>query len=201
MQIAVRPRLALSVALLSATIVMLLTLPGAASAATLTCKGHTSVGTPSEDFENPLGYRFACTGRIVGFMLLGDREISGFDTELEVHDPAGVLVPSDGFACEGDIPGTGVGCMGTYGTNNVIAGTVDIADRQACVEPRQHLQLVVVAETIDAVTGVPKKTSTGALGGPFDLGRPQGCKQKSSILGGLLAEVALLRAEIRAARS
>lgn len=200
MQIAVRPRLAMSVVLLSATIVMLLTLPGAASAATLTCKGHTSVGTPSDDFDNPLDYRFACTERIVGFMIIGDREMSGFDTELEVHNPAGVLVPSDGFACEGDIPGTGVGCIGTYTTNNVVAGTVDIADRQACVEPRQDLKLVVVAESIDSVTGLPKKTSTGALGGPFDLGRPQGCP-KSGVLGGLLAEIALLRAEIRAARS
>jgi hypothetical protein len=36
------------------------------------------------------------------------------------------------------------------------------------------------------------------MAGPFDLGRPRGCP-KSSVLGGLLAEIAQMRAEIRSA--
>jgi len=74
--------------------------------------------------------------------------------------------------------------------NNEVKGVFDVSERPACTEPRVRSQLVVVEETIDPVTGVPKKSSLGSMAGPFDLGRPQRCPS-SSILGGLLAEIAL----------
>jgi hypothetical protein len=192
MQNAVWHRLAAGIASLGLLIAGALALPGPASAATLTCRGHTSLGTASEDFDHPLDYSFGCTGRIVGFMIIGSQEISGFTNDVEVHDSAGTLIPTDGFQCEGDIPGSGFGCAGTYTTNSLVNGTFDISQREACAEPRVDATLVVVAETLDPVTGAAKKSSTGSMGGPFDLGRPHGCP-KSSIISGLLAELALVR--------
>jgi hypothetical protein len=192
MQIAVRPRFAAGIASLGLLMAVALTLPQGASAATLTCRGHTSHATASEDFDNPLDYSFGCTGRIVGYMIITSREISGFTNDVEVHDSAANLIPSDGFQCEGDIPGEGFGCVGTYAANGTVKGTFDVSEAKACAEPRVDATLVVVAETIDPLTGVPKKTSTGSIGGPFDLGRPHGCP-KSSVISGLLAELALMR--------
>jgi hypothetical protein len=198
MQIAVKPRLIAGIALLGLLMAVVLLIPGAASAATFGCSGHTNPGTPSDDFENPIDYKFACAGRIVGYMIVTDREIDSFDTEIEVHDAAGAIIPSDSFACEGDFPGFGVGCLGTYGANCVVTGTVSLSERKPCDEPRVDPKLVVVAEAIDVNTGAPLKNSTGSMAGPFDLGRPRGCP-KSSVLGGLLAEVTLMRADIRGA--
>ena len=197
MQIGVRPRFAAGIASLGLLMAVALTLPGVASAATLTCRGHTQLGTASEDFDNPLDYSFGCTGRIVGYMIIGDHELNGFTNDVEVHNAAGAMIPTDGFQCEGDIPGHGFGCVGAYSTNGTVKGTFDVSERAACVEPRFHATLVVVAETIDGVTGAPKKSSLGAMGGPFDLGRPHGCP-KSSVISGLLAELALMRDLIRA---
>lgn len=200
MQIAVKPRPRAGVALLGLVIAVVLMIPGAASAATFGCSGHINPGTPSEDYENPITYKFACAGRIVGYMLVTDREIDAFETEITVHDPAGALIQADGFACEGDFPGFGVGCMGTYGANGVVTGTISLSERKPCEEPRVDPKLVVVAESLDVNTGQPLKSSNGSMAGPFDLGRPRGCP-KSSVLGGLLAEIALMRAEIRSAKS
>jgi hypothetical protein len=198
MQIAVKPRLIAGIALLGLLMAVVLLIPGAASAATFGCSGHTNPGTPSDDFENPIDYKFACAGRIVGYMIVTDREIDSFDTEIEVHDPAGAIIPADGFACEGDFPGFGVGCLGAYGANGVVTGTISLSERKPCDEPRVDPKLVVVAEALDVNTGEPLKRSTGSMAGPFDLGRPRGCP-KSSALGGLLAEIAQMRADIRAA--
>jgi len=194
MQIAVRPRFAAGIASLGLLMAVALTLPGAASAATLTCRGHTQVGTVSEDFDRPLDYSFGCTGRIVGFMIIASHEVNGFTNDVEVHDGAGALIPSDGFQCEGDIPGEGFGCIGSYSANGIIKGTFDVSEREACAEPRIDAKLVVVAESFDTATGAPKKTSNGAMGGPFDLGRPHGCP-KGWIFDSLLAEIALLRGD------
>jgi len=71
-----------------------------------------------------------------------------------------------------------------------VRGNLSVADAPACTEPRVFTRLVVVLETIDATTGVPAKTSKGAMAGPFELGRPRGCP-KSSILAGFMAEVKL----------
>ena len=200
MQIAVKPRLIAGIALLGLLMAVVLMIPRAASAATLACSGHVNPGTPSDDFENPIDYRFACAGRIVSYMIVTDREIDSFDTEIEVHDTAGAIIPADGFACEGDFPGFGVGCLGTYGANGVVTGTMSLSLRKPCDEPRVDPKLVVVAESIDPNTNEPLKRSNGSMAGPFDLGRPRGCP-KSSVLGGLLAEIALMRAEIRGAKT
>jgi hypothetical protein len=196
MQIAVRPRFAAGIASLGLLTAIALSVPQAASAATLTCRGHTQLATASEDFDHPLDYSFGCTGRIVGYMIVGSQEISGFTNDVYVHDSAGTMIPADAFQCEGDIPGNGFGCIGTYDANGTVQGTFDVSEREACAEPRMDATLVVVAETLDPVTGAPKKTSTGSMGGPFDLGRPHGCP-KSSVISGLLAELALVQSMLK----
>ena len=200
MQRAIRPRFAAGIASLGLLMAIGLALPGLASA-DVTCKGHTEKAQDSEDYENAMDYVFACTGRILGYAIVSNREFDVFDTEIEVHDAAGTIVATDGFACEGDIPGFGVNCFGLgSGANNVVRGTVSVSGVKACAEPRTDAKLVVVPEAIDANSGVGKKNSLGALAGPFDLGRPKGCP-KSSPLGGLLAQIAALRAEIRSTNS
>lgn len=193
MKIAVNVRVLLLAGLVA---LALAAVPGDASAANLTCRGHTSLGQVTEDADNPLDYRFACTGRIVGYTLISDRELDYFDPELEVTDAAGTVVPTDSFGCEGDIPGFGINCLGVYGTNRLVTGHVSVAEQAPCTEPRPRVQLVVVAETVDAVTGKPAKTSKGESAGPFDLGRPRGCPA-SSELAGMIALVAELRAVLR----
>ncbi len=200
MQSAVTRRIAAGVASLGLLTAVGLSLPGLASAQALSCKGHTGKAQDTEDYENAIEYVFACTGRILGYTILADRELDAFDTEIEVNDPVGALVPSDGFACEGEIPGTGIGCYGTYGTNNVVRGTLSVAESKVCAEPRMTAKLVVVIETLDVNTGAAKKTSNGAMAGPFDLGRPRGCPKSSPVFG-LFAEMEALRAQIRAART
>jgi hypothetical protein len=197
MQIAVKPRHRAGIALSGLLMVIALTIPGAASASVVECSGHVSAGKPSADFENPIDYKFACAGRIVSYMILTGREIDAFDTEIEVHNAAGAIVPSDGFACEGDFPGFGFGCLGTYGANGVVNGTYSLSSQKPCAEPRDDPKLVVVTESLDPNTGAPLKNSNGSMAGPFDLGRPRGCP-KSSLLAGLIAAIAELRSEIRA---
>jgi len=197
MQTALKARVVAGIASLGLLMAVGLALPGLASA-DVTCKGHTEKATDSEDYENAMDYTFACTGRILGYAIVSNREFDVFDTEIEVTDAAAAIVPSDGFACEGDIPGFGVNCFGLgAGANNIVRGTVSISEAKACAEPRTNAKLVVVPEAIDLNTGAGKKNSLGALAGPFDLGRPKGCP-KSSLLGGLLAEVAAMRAQISA---
>lgn len=190
MQIAVKPRRVLGVALLGLLTAVALVVPSAASAADVTCRGSTTKAQDNEDFENAFSYAFACTGRIVGYTLLTSREIDAFDTEIEVTDTAGAVVQADSMACQGDIPGLGVGCFGAYTTNNVVRGNLSVSGAAVCAEPRVSARLVVVVETITATTGVPAKTSKGEMAGPFELGRPRGCP-KSSILAGFMAEVKL----------
>jgi len=192
MQIAFKPRMSAGIVLLGLVMAIALTIPGSASAANFSCKGHIAPGTVDEEFENALDYKFACTARIVGYMIVTDREIDAFDTEIEVKDTAGAIVSSDSFVCEGDFPGFGFGCLGGYGANNIIEGKFSLSERKPCAEPRVDPKLIVVGESYDLATGDRLKMSKGEMAGPFDLGRPRKCP-KSSLLGSLLAEVELMR--------
>ena len=196
MQIVVKARRVVGVAQMGLLLIAIaLALPSTASAADVSCKGHISKAQDDEDFENALGYTFACTGRIVGYMIVSNRELDTFDTEIEVFDAAGALVSADSFVCEGEIPGSGIGCYGKYTTNNTVRSTFSVSGAKACAEPRVNAKLVVVLETLDVVTGVGKKSSLGEMAGPFNLGRPQKCP-KSTVFAGLFAEIAEIRARI-----
>ncbi len=160
--------------------------PSTAPAAT-TCNGHTEKAESEVEGDFLLSYQFGCSDRILGYVLTFDQEIGGFEAEVPVLDTTGTAT-NELMSCEGDIPSFGIGCFGAYsaGGRN-IKGTVTL-DRDACTEPRYTTYLT-------AVTG-----SKGQTAGPFKIGRPQKCEQKSTPLAGLIAWVELLRSEIRAAR-
>jgi hypothetical protein len=180
----IRPRALLAV--LATALVALLVGTSAASAATISCSGHTEKAEAEVEGDFALGYQFGCSDKIIGYSVIFNQEVQGFAAEIPVLDTTGSAT-NELFSCEGDIPSFGVGCFGTYaaGGRN-IKGTVTL-DRDACAEPRYSAWLMVV-------TG-----AKGQQGGPFELGRPQGC-EKSSLLRGLLAWITMLRDEAKSAR-
>jgi hypothetical protein len=150
------------------------------------CRGHTAKAEDSTADAPRLQYSFGCSSKIIGYFLVFDQEVRGFEAEVPVRDVKGE-VTSEQFACEGVIPASGFGCFGTYAAGGrSVVSHVDL-DRDVCVEPRVGTRLIVVT------------SAKGNTAGPFDLGRPQGCP-KSSRLKGLRALIELLKDELREAR-
>ena len=96
---------------------------------------------------------------------------------------AGVPSPVDAFSCTAFIPGVEINCSGsTSAAFEVITGQFVIADKNLCAEPRVDPILTVADATATATIGGTKTapTATAAvtqyLAGPYDLGRPWGCK-------------------------
>lgn len=149
-----------------------------------TCKGHIQAGPKDETglMEHPVQYRFACSNPITGYSIIADRQLDAYDTEVFVFDALGI-VPSDSFSCNGDTPGWGVNCVGTYGGNQrVVEGVFNLADAPMCRERRvDPILTVAYASYAKNADGSVKKDSKGnpivtqSMAGPFDLGRPRGC--------------------------
>lgn len=138
------------------------------------CKGSISAGDKDKDDPTLTGikYRIACALPITGYSLFVDgHPVQSLETEVFGVDPATkAVVPTDAFSCNADIPGYGINCVGTYGGKwSVLEGQFTI-DTPLCQEPRIDPILNVATATIAA--GKPAQ----ALAGPFDLGRPRGCK-------------------------
>ncbi len=117
-------------------------------------------------------YVFACSNPITGYALFYDgHPIQSIDTEVFALDPTGKnVVPTDSFSCNGQFPGYGENCVGTYsGGWNIVPGQFSI-DTKLCDEPRLDPILTVVNATVSSA-GKPVQ----AIAGPFDLGRPHGC--------------------------
>jgi hypothetical protein len=137
------------------------------------CRGHTEKG--DADSADPsavtVRYVFACSGPITGYQIQPQIPAQSIETEVFGLDRStGQVVGTDAFSCQGDIPGYGINCVGTYqGNYDVVKGQFAI-DPKLCDEPRVDPLLTVVTATRTA-TGV-----TQAIAGPFDLGRPRGCK-------------------------
>ena len=200
----VLPRAAAAVAALGLMLALTMALASPASANhDRRCFGVTKAGKADADTGTfPLEYRFHCQERILGYTLISsaDREIAGFEAELQGFDAQGNVRPSDAFSCEGDIPAIGINCFGIYTANNgQIQSTLEMQE-DPCAEPRPELSVIVTLNSVDAQKNhTPASTSKGEMAGPFSFGRPRGCKQKSSELKGLLAWVELIRKELRAA--
>jgi hypothetical protein len=167
-----------------------LALPAAAHADfrdNMTCRGHIAAGPKDENglFDNPVAYKFACSQPITGYSIISDKEIDAWDTEVFVKDGQNNVIPTDSFSCNGESPGFGVNCIGKYNTNwSVVEATYDLSSTKLCTEPRHDPLLVVTYATYGKdANGNPAKDSNGnpvvttALAGPFDLGRPRGCKR------------------------
>jgi hypothetical protein len=178
-----RGRLALGAALV-ALLAGALALPGVADANTnnTDCRGSVKAGEKSIDFENPLAYRIACSNYITSYSIVTPgRSITGMETEVfGIHNTTGDVIPTDAFSCNGDVPGWGINCVGTYGGGyNVLPGLVDI-DGDVCAADAAPISLVVSYATyVTNPDGSPKLSSgipavTTSTAGPFEL-KVKGC--------------------------
>lgn len=179
-----RGRIALGAALL-ALLAGGLALPHAADAAATdntVCKGTLSAGEKSVDFENPLAYKIACSNYITSYsLLMPGKSISSIETEVFGTDKTtGQVLPTDSFSCNGDLPGWGINCVGTYGGNlNVLPGQVDITGNRCAPSPAYFV--VTYASYTTNSDGSPKLTNgvptvTTNTAGPFKFAsKIEGC--------------------------
>jgi hypothetical protein len=74
------------------------------------------------------------------------------------------------FSCSGEIPGFAVNCVGAAKAGyETITGQFAIGSR-LCAEPRVDALLAVTYAYLE------KTVVTQAISGPFELGRPSGCR-------------------------
>lgn len=139
------------------------------------CLGHIGAGRvePGSE-EQQVSYSFYCNGPITGYQLQAQLPVTGISSPPVLTTVAGapLVAPfaSDNFACSGDIPGYAVNCVGNAkGGYEKISGQFAIGTK-LCAEPRVDPLLTVTYAYLE------KGAITQAISGPFDLGRPEGCK-------------------------
>jgi hypothetical protein len=169
-----------ALALLAAVFALAITVPMAGASTNANnydCGGHIEAGPPQPgDDDTQVQYVFACGGPITGYQIQPQIGDTGFATDVSVFDQQNNAVTTDSFTCNGDFPGWGVNCVGKYTGNQYakIVGTFAIAT-PLCAEPRVDPLLTVTYATADS-----KGVVTQYISGPYDLGRPRGCKPSAS---------------------
>jgi hypothetical protein len=175
-----RGRIALGAALL-ALLAGGLALPHDAHAAftdNTVCKGTIAAGEKSVDLDNPLKYTISCSNFITSYSIsFPGRELSSIETEVFGSDPAtGAVIGTDAFSCNGDLPGWGINCVGTYGGGfHNLSANVDLASGNVCSPVPFAPVLTVSYATYNAnPDGTPiltngKPTVTTNTAGPFAL--------------------------------
>ncbi|WP_155892249.1 hypothetical protein [Conexibacter woesei] len=141
------------------------------------CGGHIEAGKPAPgDTDTQVQYVFACGGPITGYQIQPQISDTSFGTDVPVFDLQGNAVITDSFTCNGDFPGYGFNCIGTYTGNQYAKITGQFAIGTAlCAEPRVDPLLTVTYATADNRGRV-----TQYISGPYDLGRPRGCPKSAS---------------------
>jgi hypothetical protein len=139
------------------------------------CLGQVGAGKaePGSE-EQQVSYSFYCNGPITGYQLQSQVQVTGISSPptLTTVARAPLTGPfaSDNFSCSGDIPGYAANCVGiAKGGYERISGKFATATR-LCVEPRVDPLLTVTYAYLE------KGVVAQAISGPFDLGRPNGCK-------------------------
>jgi len=134
------------------------------------CLGSTSAGQPEAGSEEQqVQYTFYCNGPLTGYQVQSQTPVTGVSsppivTNLEKKELA------DTFQCSGEIPGWAANCVGsTVAGYETVTGQIAIPTK-LCVEPRIDLLLTVTYAYLE------KGKVTQAISGPYDLGRPKGCK-------------------------
>jgi hypothetical protein len=135
------------------------------------CHGHISAGTAEVGSEEEqVKYVFACNGPITGYQLQAQIPLTGVESPPLVTTFVGKPA-TDTFSCSlGEVPGFAANCVG--GTKlpfEAISGQFAIGTK-LCAEPRVDPLLSVTYAYLE------KNVVTQAISGPFDLGRPLGCK-------------------------
>jgi hypothetical protein len=142
-------------------------------------RGAAESGVPGTQVE----YQFSCDGPITGYSIETEpHQISYFD-QSPVVALGGVPSATDSFSCNAFVPGVQINCAGlTSAAFEVITGQFVVSDRNLCAEPRVDPILTVSDATATATVGGTKTAPTASatvtqyLSGPYDLGRPWGCK-------------------------
>jgi hypothetical protein len=135
------------------------------------CVGQIKGGTPEADSaEQQVRYSFYCNGPITGYQLQSQIPLTGVSTAPLVSDFGSGAALTDTFSCSGETPGWALNCVGLAKTGyESITGQFAIGTK-LCVEPREDPLLTVTYAYLE------KTVVTQAISGPFDLGRPKGCK-------------------------
>jgi hypothetical protein len=149
-----------------------------------TCVGHIKAGAAEQGVSGTqVQYQFSCDGPITGYSIETEpHQISYFD-QAPVVALRGVPSAVDGFSCSAFIPGVQVNCAGSASAAfDVITGQFVVTGKNLCTEPRLDPILTVTDATTTATIGGTKSAPTASatvtqfLAGPYDLGRPWGCK-------------------------
>jgi hypothetical protein len=177
------PKAALWLALIVGSLALLLAAPAVSQAEesnpnNLNCIGQLSAGTPEEGIEEQqVAYAFYCDGQITGYQLAAQVPLTGIAAQPLVNEltatglAGGGKTLFDTFSCSGEVPGFAENCVGASTKNGyeLVTGQFAIG-KKLCVEPRVDPLLTVTYAYLE------KGVITQAISGPFDLGRPKGCK-------------------------
>lgn len=152
------------------------------------CFGHIRKGVVEQGVPGTqVQYQFSCDGPITGYQIeIEPHQIQYFD-QAPVAALGGVVQNNDSFSCSAFVPGVQVNCTGqTSKAFEVITGQFVIPGKNAlCKEPRVDPILSVTQATATATIGGTKTAPTATatvtqyISGPYDLGRPWGCKGDS----------------------
>ncbi len=170
----------LSLAAIVGSLALLLAVPALSQAEesnpnNYNCVGGLAAGTPEEGSEDQqVAYHFYCNGPITGYQLESNVPVTGAPAAPLVSTiEAGVKVGpqlKDTFSCGGEFPGWAVNCVGTAKSGYEMISGQFAQERKLCVEPRVDVLLSVTFATIE------KGAVVQAISGPFELGRPLGCR-------------------------
>lgn len=135
------------------------------------CLGQVVPGAPEAGSEEQqVRYVFYCDGPITGYQLQSQIPVTGVEGSplLVVNREKNAL--TDTFSCSGAFPGYALNCVGaTKAGYEWITGQFAIG-KKLCAEPRVDPLLTVTYAYLE------KGVVTQAISGPFDLGRPRGCR-------------------------
>ncbi len=134
------------------------------------CLGSIAAGTPvAGSEEQQVQYTFYCNGPITGYQVQSQIPVTGVSSPPIVTNLEKKELP-DTFSCSGDIPGWASNCVGsTVGGYETVTGQLAIGTK-LCAEPRIDPLLTV------AYAYLEKGKIVQAISGPYDLGRPKGCR-------------------------
>lgn len=134
------------------------------------CLGSLAAGQPEAGSEEQqVQYTFYCNGPITGFQVQSQIPVTGVSSPPIVTNLEKKELP-DTFQCSGELPGWAANCVGsTVGGYETVTGQFAIGTK-LCAEPRVDAVLTVVYAYLE------KGKVTQAISGPYDLGRPKGCK-------------------------
>jgi len=149
-----------------------------------TCFGHIQGGSPEAGVKGTqVAYQFSCDGPITGYEIETEPHKIGYFDQAPAVTLSGVPSTTDSFACSAFIPGVQINCTGsTSAPFELITGQFLIGGKNICTEPRVDPILTVTDATATATIGGTKTaptataTATQYIAGPFDLGRPRGCR-------------------------